>query len=156
MARDGYVAAIRERIGSDPLLIVAAAAILTDAAGRVLLQHRADTRDWTPPGGIMDLGETLREVLERELREETRLELTGPATLLGIYSGPGYAMTYPNGDEIQAVICPFHCPHWSGTPTPDPESLELRWFERHALPAVHPHHRDYLDDHFAGRTGRVL
>jgi 8-oxo-dGTP pyrophosphatase MutT (NUDIX family) len=156
VARSGYVAEIRERIGQDPLLVVAAAAVITDRRGRVLLQHRSDTGDWAPPGGLMDLGESVSELLRREVREETGLVLTGVPSLIGIYSGRGYRMTYPNGDVIVSVICAFDCPDWSGTPVHDDESLALGWFEAGSLPHLHPHHREYLQDHFDGVTGRVL
>lgn len=156
LARSGYIAQIREMIGKSPLLVVAAAAVITDPTGRVLLQHRSDTRDWAPPGGLMDLGESVAQLLAREVLEETGLELTGTPSLIGIYSGPGYRMTYPNGDVIQSVICSFHCPKWSGTPIRDEESLALAWFDASSLPDLHPHHRDYLQDHFEGVSGRVL
>jgi 8-oxo-dGTP pyrophosphatase MutT (NUDIX family) len=61
----------------------AAVAILHCGDGRYLLQHRDAKRTifypdhWGFFGGAIEAGETPRQALERELREELQLELTG-------------------------------------------------------------------------------
>ncbi|MEU6190325.1 NUDIX domain-containing protein [Nocardia sp. NPDC047038] len=62
-----------------------ASASVTDEHGRVLMQRRDDSGNWSLPGGIMEVGETLEDCAVRETREETGLdiEITG---LLGIYT----------------------------------------------------------------------
>ena len=40
-------------------LVVATSAVVTDDAGRILLQRRADSGNWALPGGAMDLGGVL-------------------------------------------------------------------------------------------------
>ena len=55
--------------------------------GRVLLVKRGHAPlagEWSIPGGVMELGETLRQAAVREAREETCL-LVEPADLLGVY-----------------------------------------------------------------------
>lgn len=52
--------------------------VLTDAAGRVLMQHRshdahAEPGRWTPPGGHLEPGEDAASAAHRELLEETGL-----------------------------------------------------------------------------------
>lgn len=52
--------------------------VLTDRAGRVLMQHRGPDADvepgkWTPPGGRLEPGEDAESAAHRELREETGL-----------------------------------------------------------------------------------
>ena len=60
---------------------VVAAAILLDRAGRVLLvgndwQGFGNVR-YTLPGGVVERGESILSALEREVREETWLVITG-------------------------------------------------------------------------------
>lgn len=53
---------------------VAVGAVVTDAAGRVLLikrGHAPATGRWTIPGGRVERGETLAQALHRELLAET-------------------------------------------------------------------------------------
>jgi ADP-ribose pyrophosphatase YjhB (NUDIX family) len=60
-------------------LVPGGAALVVDQQGRILLQRRADSGNWSLPGGVMELGETMGHAVVREVREETGLdvELTG-------------------------------------------------------------------------------
>ncbi len=63
---------------------VSVAAVITDDHDRALLIQRADNGHWEPPGGVLELGETIEDGLRREVREETGLEIE-PVALTGIY-----------------------------------------------------------------------
>lgn len=63
---------------------VSVAGVLTDDNGRVLLIQRADNLCWEPPGGVLELGETIYEGVRREVREETGLDVE-PERLTGVY-----------------------------------------------------------------------
>jgi len=68
-----------------PLHSVSAAGIVFDATGeRVLLIHRRDNGRWEPPGGVLELGETIEDAVLREVEEETgaRVEVE---RLAGVY-----------------------------------------------------------------------
>ncbi|MFT4235690.1 MAG: NUDIX hydrolase [Microbacterium sp.] len=68
-------------------LRVAAYAIITDEAGRVLLSRWIDGKRpaWTLPGGGMEPGEHPEQTVKREVREETGYEVA-VGELLGIDS----------------------------------------------------------------------
>ena len=55
-----------------------AGAVIQSPEGLLLVcnQRAGGRRDWTPPGGVVDPGETVLQGLGREVREETGLEVT--------------------------------------------------------------------------------
>ena len=59
---------------------VATSAVVTDDAGRVLLQRRTDSGNWALPGAGVDMSESLACSVIREVKEETGfdVEVTGP------------------------------------------------------------------------------
>ena len=131
----GYISDIRKKIGHDPLMIVGASVIVTDAQGRVLLQHRADNGLWGYHGGCVELGENTEAAARREMLEETGLT-AGKMTLLGVFSGPEMRYTYPNGDQASVVDIVYLCDDYSGEMRPQPEEVtELRWFAPADIPA---------------------
>jgi len=131
----GYISDIRKKIGHDPLMIVGASVIVTDARGHVLLQHRADNGLWGYHGGCVELGENTEAAARREMLEETGLT-AGKMTLLGVFSGPEMRYTYPNGDQASVVDIVYLCDDYSGEMRPQPEEVtELRWFAPADIPA---------------------
>jgi len=148
-----YVCSLRERIGVMMLLLPGTAAVIRDAAGRVLLIRRGDGRGWSLPGGIMEPGERLVDCLRREVWEETGLEVE-PLRVVGVYSDPAYThVTYSNGDQVQFVSTTFECRVVGGTLKIDgDESLEVAYFRPEALPKpVIADHAQRIADALAGR-----
>ena len=130
----GYITELRKLIGSRPIISVGATILVINEQGQLLFQHRSDTNDWGLPGGSMELGETVEEVAIRELYEETGL-VTDKVKLIGVFSGPRYQFTYPNGDETDSVINLFHAHEVAGTlQINDDESFDLAYFSQDALP----------------------
>ena len=58
-----------------PRYVLGAVVALRQGEDVLLLHSRHSRFGWTLPGGLMAAGETPREALDRELREELRLEL---------------------------------------------------------------------------------
>jgi 8-oxo-dGTP diphosphatase len=60
--------------------------ILSD--GRIVMVRRRDNGRWSLPGGIVNWGEDIPATVQRELAEETGLELVNIRRLVGVYSAP--------------------------------------------------------------------
>lgn len=117
---------LRQHVGTDTLLAVAAGVIVRDAAGRILLQHR-DDGTWGIPGGGLEAGESLEQAAARELYEETGL-VADSFTPLDTYSGPEFFLRYPDGNQMYVVGVTFLANGVTGEPRADgEEGVELRF-----------------------------
>jgi ADP-ribose pyrophosphatase YjhB (NUDIX family) len=63
---------------------VSVAAVITNDAGEVLMIQRRDNGHWEPPGGVLEVHESIYEGVRREVREETGLSIE-PTNLTGVY-----------------------------------------------------------------------
>lgn len=116
-----------------------AGALIRDERGRVLLVRRADSGNWSLPGGMQEIGESITQTAVREVREETGLdiEITG---LIGIYTNPGHVMAYDDGQVRQEFVVLFSARVTGGTESTSEESTGLIWAspsELKRLP-IHP------------------
>ena len=82
-------------------LVPGGSAIVEDDRGRILLQRRADSGNWSLPGGVMEIGESIGDAVVREVREETGLdvELTG---VVGLFTDPAHVIAgkYANAETV--------------------------------------------------------
>ena len=95
---------------------VSVAAVIPDRQGRALLIRRRDNGHWEPPGGVLELGETIEDGLRREVREETGLEIE-PQRLTGVYKNMAR--------RVVAMV--FLCETAGGKLTESPETSAFRW-----------------------------
>lgn len=150
-----YMWRLRQRVGHEKVIMPSICAIITDDQNRVLLEHRRDFDIWSLPGGGCELGETILESLQREVSEETGLRVEA-TRLMGLYTGPRYDVTYPNGDEVQNFTVAFHVTRWSGTLSHDEtETYAVKWWPLSDLPPLPPDTRERLMD-FIGWEGAVV
>lgn len=122
--------AVRPRsktVAFDDTFRLSAHAVITDAAGRVLLL-KATYGDlaWGLPGGALEPGETIHECVARECREELGWEVS-PRYLSGVY--------YHSAYHSQAFV--FRCEAPAGTePRLSAEHSAWRYFALDELGAV--------------------
>ncbi|CAN5762384.1 NUDIX domain-containing protein [soil metagenome] len=127
-----YLAGLREHVGTGLILHPGVSALIRDETGRLLLERRADSRDWSLPGGAVDPGEAPAQSLVREVREEAGL-VVRPRRLAAV-SGP-QLIVYPHGDRLEVTTSVFGCEVVGGRLAAlDGESLELRYIAVPELP----------------------
>lgn len=112
----------------DSPLVGVGAVIIED--GRVLLVKRGHpplVGEWSIPGGVLELGETLREAAVREAREETSL-IVESADLLGVYDR---VLRDDAGRTLyHFVLIDFLCRRVEGKAKAADDADEVRWFTR--------------------------
>ena len=103
---------------------------------RVLLIRRGTPPllgEWSLPGGVLECGETLREAVVREAREETGL-VVETDDMLGVYE------RVIRGDEGRVryhyVLIDFLCRPVGGDLKAGSDAADVRWFTREELPAL--------------------
>lgn len=132
-------------------------AVIRDAQGRVLLGRRADSREWGLPGGNVEIGESVTQAIQREVREETGLEVA-VLRLVGVYSDPAWQVVrYADGRVVHYVTSCFECRATGGALATSPETLELGSFDPSALPEdTVPQHRMRIADAVKGSGGPFI
>ena len=150
-----YIRDMRRLVGPIPLMQCGASVIVENEAGEVLLELRADSKDWCYVGGSVELYERVEEAAARELLEETGLT-ADELTLLGVFSGERMRMTYPNGDAVSNIDVVFVCRRYHGELRMQAsEVTDLRFFPIDSLPEpFFPVNRPAMDAYLAKRRAR--
>jgi 8-oxo-dGTP pyrophosphatase MutT (NUDIX family) len=143
-----YVRKLRKLIGNMKVVMPGVRGIVVDEDGRVLLQKRGDFLSWGFPAGVVDVGDSALDALRREVREETGLTVLR-AEPFGLYSGPQYSVTYPNGDQVQTFTVAFLVREWSGDLRADGrEAVDVGFFSLDGLPTpLYPIHVETIEDY---------
>jgi 8-oxo-dGTP pyrophosphatase MutT (NUDIX family) len=131
-----HVARLRAALGHELIVLPSVSVLPVDASGRLLLAQVANNDSWHIIGGAVEPGESPAEAGMRECMEEigVPVRLTG---LLGAFGGPGYEVTYPNGDQVAYVTVAYTATIVSGVPVADGDELAgVGWFRRDALRSV--------------------
>lgn len=149
--KKNYIKWIRSKVGHAPIFANYAAAVIFDKNGRILLQRRADNGKWGLLGGHIEIGETFRETVVREVKEEAGL-VVRPDKLLGIFLIPPNRLIYPNGDVGVPISVVFYCRLLKKDKSVgkfDKETLELRYFTKNELPEIwNPQTKKIIKDAF--------
>lgn len=117
--------------------------------GKIVLIRRHDSGKWALPGGMVNWGQNLKTTVQRELAEETGLELLAIRRLVGIYSEPD------RDPRIHSICVVIEADVQGTMKVKDTlEINEVQAFERSAIPIgslSHDHDRQ-LQDYFDGKT----
>lgn len=117
------------------LLQDGAAAIIVDKEGKILLQSRADRDLWGLPGGCQELGESFKDTVIREVKEETNLNVKAEdLELIDIVSGQSRRNSYPNGDVVINNTALYCIRNYTGELKWNEESKEIKFFDLKDLP----------------------
>jgi 8-oxo-dGTP diphosphatase len=103
---------------------------------RVLLIRRGTPPllgEWSLPGGVLECGETLREAVTREAREETGLQVE-PGEMLGVYER--IIRDDDGRTRYHFVLIDFLCRPLSGDLKAGSDAADVRWCTRDELPAL--------------------
>src|SRR5919197_2754184 len=118
---------------SSPRHSVSVAAAVVNEAGQLLAVRRRDNGHWEPPGGVLELDETIQAGLIREVHEETGLQVE-PEALSGVYKNMRRG--------IIALV--FRCRIVGGEPRPTSEAKRVEWLSPSQV-------RELMDEAYATR-----
>lgn len=116
-----------------PLVGVGAVIIENSRVVLVKRAHPPLQAQWSIPGGVLEVGELVRDAAIREAGEETGLTVE-PGELLGVFDrvlrdGKGSV-------QYHYVLVDFLCRRLSGELTAAGDASDARWFTREELPAL--------------------
>lgn len=113
-----------------PLVGVGSIIIEGDRVVLVKRAHPPIQGHWSIPGGVLEVGEMVREAAVREAHEETGL-IVEPGELLGVYDrilrDPDRRVQY------HYVLIDFLCRAVGGELVAASDAAEVRWFKREEL-----------------------
>jgi ADP-ribose pyrophosphatase YjhB (NUDIX family) len=104
-------------------------AVVLDRDDRVFLVKHSYVSGWHLPGGGVEVGETFRDALRRELAEEGRIELAGEPALHGLFLNSHVSRR----DHVAVYLVRQF--RQDRLPEPNREIVACGFFEAGALPA---------------------
>ena len=112
-----------------PLIGVGAIIVQENRVVLVKRGHPPLLGQWSIPGGVLEVGELLKDAAIREAREETGLTVE-PGELLGVFD-----RIVREGDKIlyHYVLIDFLCRRTAGELHPGSDADEVLWFREEEL-----------------------
>ncbi|MGH9497849.1 MAG: NUDIX hydrolase [Terriglobales bacterium] len=115
--------------------LVGVGAIIIEGNSVVLVKrgHPPLAGEWSIPGGVLEVGETLREAAVREAMEETGLTVE-PGELLGVFDR--VLRDEAGRTQYHYVLIDFLCRRVAGDVHAAGDAAEARWFTREEVGKV--------------------
>jgi 8-oxo-dGTP diphosphatase len=110
-------------VADTPKHSVSVAGVVVGNDGRILAIQRRDNQHWEPPGGVLELGETFHAGVQREVLEETGVEVE-VEHLTGVYKNMTRA--------IVALV--FRCHPVGGVRRASEEARRVDWLTLDEIP----------------------
>lgn len=147
-----------ERISKEGKVRLGCSAVLfSEDRQKVLLTRRTDNGQWCLPGGMLDPGESVTEMCEREVFEETGLKVR-VVRLTGVYSNPNRLTIYPDGNKAHVVVLNFEVEKVGGELGLSDETTDARFFsveEAEQMDLFHGH-AEHIHDTIIVNSSVVL
>jgi ADP-ribose pyrophosphatase YjhB (NUDIX family) len=97
-----YWQSIRQAVGKGTVIIPSAAGAIIHE-GKILLVRHNVFRKWQIPGGLQEIGESIQQTVQREIKEELGLDLVA-GSLIAVYSHPKWMIEFPDESTLQQLI----------------------------------------------------
>ncbi|RAW00716.1 NUDIX domain-containing protein [Pseudochryseolinea flava] len=126
----------------------AVAAVIFNEAGEVLLHKRRDVEQWSIISGHVEFGESVRDAILREIKEEVNAEAE-IVRLIGVYSAPNSATYHYDERIVHFVTTYFEIKLLTAIPknVSNEETMAVKFFPTEHLPTsmalINPH---WLED----------
>jgi 8-oxo-dGTP diphosphatase len=112
-----------------PLIGVGAIIVENERVLLVKRGHPPLAGEWSIPGGVLEVGELLREAVLREAKEETGLTVEA-GEILGVFER---LIRAENRIQYHYVLIDFLCRRIEGEATPGSDADQVRWFAREEI-----------------------
>jgi ADP-ribose pyrophosphatase YjhB (NUDIX family) len=145
------------RLGKEGQIRLGCSAAILDEDGRILLTRRTDNGQWCLPGGRMESGESAAEACEREVFEETGLNVR-VKRLVGVYSHPDQLVVYPDGNKAHIVALHFEAEIMSGELGLSNETTDFGYFTLAEIEGLEMlgRHRERIIDTLENHTDALI
>jgi ADP-ribose pyrophosphatase YjhB (NUDIX family) len=146
-----------EGLGKQDKLRLGCSASIFDEQRRILLTRRADNGQWCLPGGGMESGESVAQACEREVFEETGLQVR-VRRLVGVYSHPDQLVIYPDGNKAYIVALHFEAELIGGELGLSDETTDFGYFTGDEIQGMElfGRHRERILDTLENHTEALI